>query len=49
MKHRYALLGAIAIGLMVCFLLVGRVRADTASAGRQQTPSSVPAIGVTWR
>jgi len=44
MKHRYAVLGAIAIGLMVAFLLVGRVRAAEPSA-----PDWVPHIGATWQ
>jgi len=49
MKHRYAVLGAIAIGLMVCFLLVGRVRATEPSAGEPPPGTWVPAIGSTWQ
>ena len=44
MKHRYALLGAIAIGLMVAFLLVGRVRAADGAA-----PGWVPSADETWQ
>lgn len=44
MKHRYAVLGAIAIGLMMAFLLVGRVRAV------EPVPAAwVPEIGATWQ
>lgn len=43
-KHRHALLGAIAIGLMIAFLLVGRARAATPA-----TPGWVPSAGETWQ
>lgn len=44
MKHRYAMLGAIAIGLMVAFLMVGRARAAE-PATRDWTPSA----GESWQ
>ena len=44
MKHRVALMGAIAIGVMVAFLLVGRVRA----AGPEPA-AWAPASGDTWQ
>lgn len=44
MKHRHALLGAIAIGLMVALMLVGRARAATPTGS-----GWVPSAGETWQ
>ena len=49
MKHRYAVLGAVAIGLMVCFLLVGRVGAGVPHAGDPPAPAWAPVVGATWQ